>query len=65
MIRYNSSGGDEQEQAFKNIQKTIVNNPIFSATNFNNQFLLICDASKMTISSILAQEKDGFLLLTE
>lgn len=57
--------GEEQEQAFKNIQEAIVNNPTLRPPDFDKEFLLICDASKVAISSILAQEKDGFLLPIE
>lgn len=55
----------EADQAFLNIQAAIINNPTLKPPNFNKEFFLITDGSKVAISAILAQEDNGFLFPIE
>lgn len=55
----------EAEQAFFTIQEAIVNYPTLRPPDFNKEFFLVTDGSKISISGILAQEENGHLLVLE
>ena len=54
-----------EEQAFQCLKNIIINNPTIHPPNFNEEFFLITDASKVAISGILAQQKGDHLIPIE
>lgn len=56
---------EKAEQAFKDIQTAILQNPTLRPPDYTKEFYLITDGSKVAISGILAQKIDGELLPIE
>lgn len=52
---------EAEENAFKEIQAAIIQNPTLKPPDFSKDFILITDAAKTAISGILGQEYDGVL----
>jgi len=52
---------DEQENAFQNLQKQFFTKPFLATPNFDQPFILNTDASKIAISAVLCQVRQGKL----
>ena len=51
---------DEQEVAFRELKKKLISSPVLKYPNFEEEFILMTDASKEGIGAVLAQkDKEG------
>ena len=51
--------GEEQEQAFVKLKQLLCEKPILQYPNFNERFLVTCDASNVALGAVLSQGKVG------
>ena len=52
--------GTEQAQAFQELKKRMMEQPILKLPEWDQPFFIICDASQTGIGAVVAQEHDGF-----
>jgi hypothetical protein len=52
--------GTPQNQAFENLKSALVSYPVLRLPDFSQEFVLLCDASKVAVGATLAQKIDGF-----